>query len=445
MPYLYFPSLDVLTLVLQSQVLPGSIQVSPCIAIIAATKELFVQPSQQLTADGLAALEPFGVTVVEKVEQTTDLPYKTINASCWFQLLPLQKCQTDDHDLPKTIIFRTGSPEKFTALASEMLRLGNDRIGYRHVVIEPDESTTLMRVIEPPYYTLIDVLDASQVSRDGDALAYREQAPRVWVRMGYQHPLAGRIDPPVGHLLLVDPPHEFHFVKEAAFLDIYQALDVRLPQPTLAWQSAAAATSLPVPLALTGTGSTAAAELWVIRNNAMQQLEQLVARSDDELIERLAFAVVPNDVEPLVILRVRPSRAAPPILILDATAYCTTMRLPNLFVPVGMRIQPPLRRDAIAKLLASDNRTLTWLESAESTDTSRRFLSFQPQSIADAAFRPLGDWVEYVLDHHAAALETWTASHRFEFESFICQEDVREPTEPRLVRHPLMILLVLTK
>ena len=439
MPYLHFPSLDVLTLVLQSQTLPGSIQVSACTAIITASKELFVQSSQQLTADGLAALEPFGVKVVEKVEQT-DQPCETIKASCWFQLLPLQKCQTDDHDLPTTIIFRTGSPEKFTALASEMLRLGNDRIGYRHVAIGSDVSSTLLRVIEPPYYTLIDVLDASQVSQDRDAWAYREQAPRVWVRMGYQHPLAGRIDPPVGHLLLIDPPHEFHFVKEAAFLDIYQALDVRLPEPTLAWQAATVATRLPVPLTLTATGSMAAAELWVIRNNAMHQLEQLVARSDDELIERLAFAVVPNSVEPsavelnaiepLVILRVRPSRAAPPILVLDATAYCTTMRLPNLFVPVGMRIQPPLRRDAIGKLLAGDNRALTWLESAESTDTSRRFLSFQPQSIADAAFRPLRDWVEYVLDHHAAALDTWTASHRFEFESFVCKEDVPEPNEP---------------
>lgn len=431
MPYLYFPSLDVLKLVLQSQALPGSMQVSPCTAIITAKQDLFVENSQPLSADGLAALKAFGVNVVENVEPTTDQPCEIINASCWFQLLPLQKCQTDDHDLPKTIIFRTGSPEKFTALASEMLRLGNDRIGYRQVETETaEESYTLIRVIEPPYYTLIDVLDATQAGAGRDVAAYREQAPRVWVRMGYQHPLAGRIDPPVGCLLIVDPPHEFHFVEEAAFLDIYQTLDVRLPQPALAWQSAAVTTRLPVPLTLTATGSATAAELWVVRNNAMQQLEQLVARSDDELIERLAFAVVPNEAEPTVVLRVRPSRAAPPVLILDATAYCTTMRLPNLFVPVGMRIQPPLRRDAIAKLLASDNRVLTWLESAESTDPSRRFLPFQAQSIADAAFRPLGDWVEYVLDHHAKALDTWTASHRFEFGSFVCKEDVREPPEP---------------
>ncbi len=293
-----------------------------------------------------------------------------------------------------------------------------------------------MRVIEPPYYTLIDVLDAQQTnsvetnSLQTDAVAYREQAPRVWVRMGYQHPLAGRIDPPAGHFLMIDPPGEFHFVKEAAFLDIYQALDVRMPEPAQAWQPVDLATHLPVPLTLTSAGSSAAAELWVVQHNAMQQLEQLVTRSDDELLERLAFAVVNNGPEPVVLLRVRPSRAAPPILILDATAYCTTMRLPNLFVPVGMRLQPPLRRDAVAKLLASDNRMLTWLEPQSARDASSRFVPFQAHVVADAAFRPLGDWVEYVLDHHTEALDTWIASHRFEFESFVCREDLREEPPP---------------
>ena len=432
MPYLCFPSLEVLTLVLQSQALPGSVQVSPCMAFIMATGELFVQPSQQLTADVWTSLEQFGVKVVQTQDRFTCQPCETIKASCWFELLPLQKCHTADDDLPKTIIFRTASTEKFTTLASEMLRLGNDRIGYRHVASGSTEAAcTLIRVIEPPYYTLIDVLDETRAGTErSDATAYREQAPRVWVRMGYQHPLAGRIDPPAGHFLLIDPPHEFHLVTEAAFLDIYQALDVRMPPPAQAWQPAEVATSLIVPLTLTAAGTSAAAELWVIRRDAMQQLEQLVARSDDELLERLAFAVVSHDLEPVVILRVRPSRAAPPILILDATAYCTTLRLPNLFVPVGMRLQPPLRRDAIAKLLASDNRKLTWLELGEPRDNARRFLPFQAQSIPDAAFRPLGDWVEYVLDHHAEALDSWTASHRFEFESFVCRDDVREPTQP---------------
>ncbi len=111
------------------------------------------------------------------------------------------------------------------------------------------------------------------------------------------------------------------------------------------------------------------------------------ARSDDELLEQLAFAVVQTGTEPIVVLRARPSRAAPPILVLDADAYHTYLRLSNLFVPVGTRLQPPLRRDAIAKLLAADNRQLTWLELVEPRDVRRSDRAFRAQSIP---MRPFG-------------------------------------------------------
>ncbi len=89
-----------------------------------------------------------------------------------------------------------------------------------------------MRVIEPPYYTLVDVLDRTfSNGASSEVVAYREQAPRVWVQLGYDHPLAARIDPPAGHFLLAEPPHDFLFVKEAPFQDIYQALDLRMPEP----------------------------------------------------------------------------------------------------------------------------------------------------------------------------------------------------------------------
>lgn len=440
MPYLHFPSVDVLSLVLLSQAVPGSVQVNPCKAYRLPTGELVVELSQRLAKSVPLALEQFGVHVIKPSKKTLAEMPEPLEACCWQQLIPLQKCKTDDSSEIKTVLFVTKSGERFTGLASEMIRLGHDRISYRHADAESPgglfgkreqaETSIFVRVIEPPYYTLVDVLDRSSPPDANEVRAYREQAPRVWVRMGFEHPQAARIDPPAGHFLLIDPPHEFEFVQEAPFEDIYQALDLRMPSPTQALQPVKVSTSLRVPLALTSAASSNSAEMWVIRKDAMQQLEQLVVRSDDELLDRLAFAVVSNEAEPVVVVRVRPSRAAVPILILDATAYATYLRLPNLFVPVGMRLQPPLRRDAIAKLLASDNRLISWLEVAEPRDAARRFWPFQTQTIADAAFRPLRDWVEYVLDHHAQALDTWTAAHRFEFDAFVCKDDIREPTRP---------------
>ncbi len=444
MPYLHFPSYDVLNLVLLSQAVPAEVQLSACVGHVGAHGDLYVEPSQKLSHEVTDAIARFHVRLVEQLP--TDPTIKPpIVASCWQQLLPLQKRPIDDSIDAKTVLFRVSSSSKFTALAAEMMRLGNDRISYRHVgeLTGPARlfgrrptakiAYTLLRVNEPPYYTLVDVLDTESVSdADERAFAYREQAPRVWVRMGYEHPMATRINPPAGHFLLMDPPHDFHLVKEAAFHDIYQAMDVRMPESEQTWQPLELDTRLPIALTLTTSPSTSAvAEMWIVRSNAMQQLEQLVAHSGDELIDRLSFAVITKDSgQPTVVLRARPSRAAPPILILDAIAYCTTMRLPNLFLPVGTRLQPPLRRDAIAKLLASDNRLLTWLELDAARDPARRFWPFHTHTISDSAFRPLRDWVEYVLDHHATSLDTWVASHRFQFESFVCQTDRREPDRP---------------
>ncbi len=35
-----------------------------------------------------------------------------------------------------------------------------------------------------------------------------------------------------------------------------------------------------------------------------------------------------------------------------------------------------------------------------------------------------------MIDHHADALDTWTRSHRFEFEAFVCKDDLRESDKP---------------
>jgi hypothetical protein len=96
--------------------------------------------------------------------------------------------------------------------------------------------------------------------------------------------------------------------------------------------------------------------------------------------------------------------------------------LPNLFLPAGTRLHPPLRRDVVRKLLADDPAQVTWLAPGENG-------SFTPQSLPEDSFRPLWDWVDYVLDHDKEALQAWVQASRFDFEPFVCAED--EAPKPR--------------
>jgi len=55
---------------------------------------------------------------------------------------------------------------------------------------------------------------------------------------------------------------------------------------------------------------------------------------------------------------------------------------------------------------------------------------FVPESLPDAAFRPLDQWVDYVLDREHRPLRAWVESARFDFEPFACADDGREGGDP---------------
>ena len=106
-------------------------------------------------------------------------------------------------------------------------------------------------------------------------------------------------------------------------------------------------------------------------------LDALVRDSDDRLLQRLMFAVAKDPAgATTVILRTRPSKLAPPHLPLDnAVAFKPFWKLQNLFVPVGHRLHPTLRRDAVRKLLADDADTVV--------DAYREFLQLKREDSDD--------------------------------------------------------------
>ena len=60
-------------------------------------------------------------------------------------------------------------------------------------------------------------------------MAFVERAPRVWVEIGYTHPLAEQLKPPEGKLLLLRPPRVWTLLDEAPFRDVYDVLEFTLP------------------------------------------------------------------------------------------------------------------------------------------------------------------------------------------------------------------------
>lgn len=414
----HFPDLDSLRLAIASADVPPEISLAPAIGGVDEEGHVWLQPSVALPAKAKTALRKRGI---EAIKGNGDLQAEEIH--CWLQLLPAVREKAVLVPSPQTpVLFELPGGEQLSDLVGEMLRLGNDRQSFRWLTDEED-GRVLLRVVGPPYYSLLRALEPDDSAKA--PRAYVEKAPRVWMEFGYTHSLVGALKPAAGKVLLIRPPREWTFVPDAPFRDIYEILEFALPERKVSWQETETKSRLTVPLRLAASGSPGQAELWVLHERPLEQLDALVRDSEDSLIRQLAFAVVENEGHKIVVVRARPSKQGPPVLVLDGAGYRPFWKLPNLFVPCGRGLHPPLRRDAVRKLLAEDPEQVTWL----SPKGDNRFT---PQSVPETAFRPLADWVDYVLDRERQALQVWAGASTFEFELFVCKEDSsNRPPKPQ--------------
>src|SRR5262249_12466512 len=196
---------------------------------------------------------------------------------CWLQVLSVQRDPTPPPVGPQTaVLFELTDPEQLPVLVGEMLRLNNDRQSYRWLASEDDDSASvLLRVIGPPYYSLLRALDRNiELGASGArpaVRAYVERSPRLGIEVGCNHPLADKIGPPEGKMLLMRPARDWQFLDDAPFKDIYEILDFQLPGGKVDWQDAQMSNRLPVAMRLVPGDVREDAELWVLRNNPVEQ------------------------------------------------------------------------------------------------------------------------------------------------------------------------------
>jgi hypothetical protein len=410
-----FPSLSALELALSAGAIPATTAAQRVRATPATDGPIRVQPARALSRTVLKKIAPWGGV---EVSGEFDLSF---DARCWPQLLPLVRERAAGAQ--GVMLLALADAAALPILVGEMLRLGNDRQSYREL---PGSSlaAALLRVVDPPYYTLLRTLEENSGMR-----VFVERSPGVWIEWGYRHPLETRLKPAKGEILLLSGERDWQSLPDAPLTDAYDAVEFTLPpMAPAALVDRPPAQRIQVPLRLAKTTTcNEPAELWVLPGG-YSAVNELVHNADDRLLARLAFAVgePPGGGEATIVLRARPTREPPPVIELDAIAFRPYLKLPNLFAPCNSRLHPPLRRDAAARLLAGDQGRITWLHPGEGG-------AFRVESLPDDAFRPLSDWVEYVFDHDRQALDAWRASCQFDFAPFVVDE---ERTAPPLAAPP---------
>lgn len=407
-----FPSLDALRLALTSGVIPAEVAASPVQAEFPEDGRV-----RALTAADLGPKFAAGAAALGGTARRVKAPPGERAAYCWAQLLPTTRREPELTE--KTPVLLEMPAGKLAEVAGEIFRLGNDRQGFR-ILDDGSGRRALLRVIGPPYYSLLRALD-----REGDDAprAYLERGSRVWVEIGQSHPLADRITPPPDKLILIRSPRRWSLIEEGRFRDIYEATEFPVAEAPTSWEPAEPAAKIAVPLRVARGGTGDPAELWVLHEDPAEQIDELVRNADDHLIARLAFAIGESGGRTVGVIRARPSKQPPPVLVLRGLACRPYLRLPNFFLPIDARLHPPLRRDKVAELFAKEPDRVTWLVPGAGG-------SFTPESLPDRAFLPLAQWVDYVIDRDHEALQAWSESARFEFEGFVCRDGQSADPEP---------------
>ena len=278
-----------------------------------------------------------------------------------------------------------------------------------------------MKVIGPPYYTLLRAIDKT-TQKGANVTAYVERAPRVWVSSATTIRSRPRSARPRGRPCCSNRPRLDHG-RGRGIPGHLRGPRPKLPAAAVEWHESQLKGKLSVPLRLVAGNAADVPEMWVLTHDAVDQLDALVRDADERLMARLSFAVAEEADGTTIVWKTRPSKLSPPVLALDrALGFKPYWKLPNLFLPVGRRLMPTLRRDAVRKLLADDPAQVVWLMPGADG-------KFTPELLPDEAFRPLEDWVDYIIDHERDALRAWVQATQFDFESFVCKEDA--PDKPK--------------
>ena len=399
MPILLFADLDALRLALASGAVPAAIAAAPARAALDSLGRVWLQTETPLSRTITASLTRLGIPILGG---QADVELSPI--ACWLEMFaPVRAMDAAKTPAPALLLV---PGHRAAAIAAEVKRLSPEsEIELR---ISDSADDVMLRVKPCPTFTLLA----------GGNLSFLEQQPRIWVQAGFEHPLAQLIEPPAGQFALVQASGTWNWLPEEPFAAELREFD--LPEMAPGWLDADCRLALEMPLRLVEGRTGEPAELWLIREKPFEQLERFAREAGQALVERFRWAVIQAESSPIVLLWARQMKGKPPVAVVDGLGFRTYLKLPQLFVPCGYRLSPPLRRDVVRQLCGEAANDLTLLLPAAQGE-------FQTVRAPESAFEPLEGAVEFAIDGAGQALKHATPGKILEWDPFVVEEAAAKP------------------
>jgi len=387
-----FADKDALLVAIKSGLVPADVAAGA--ARVAQTDQMIVvEPDEAVPVGAMSKLRAAGVRDVA-------LPAKPRAVRCWAEAL--RPIVFEVAKLPSLVLFVTERVSQLLDVVAELVRLGSDRLD---LAISGDHG--VLRVIDPPTYTIVRALDRDHGLRVFAPDPAGQEA--VWTELGFHHPLADHLRTERGMLLLV-ARDGWTTIRDEGWMPLDAALELAVPERAPVTIPGSMPERRKIELRLS-SGRRDVTSLWVIREDAVGRIDKLLEYLPEEIVGRLMFAVTAEQ-PPVVILRARTGRHPAPDLSLVAEEYAPLHNMADVYAPTGAIIEPPLRRERLRSILGIDAREVMWLARVNTN-------KFRVERIVDDAFSSLGEWADYVLHASAPAMTPWVHSPIYEFAPYV--------------------------
>lgn len=277
-----FADSDALLVAIRSGLVPAEVAAGAC-RVARADQLIIVEPDQAVPAGPLSKLRAAGVREVA-------LPGEARAVRCWAEAL--QPTAFEAAKLPSLVLFVTERVSQLLEVAAELVRLGSDRL---ELAIAGDHG--VLRVVDPPTYTIVRALDRDHGLRVfAPDLAGQEA---IWTELGFHHPLAGQLRTERGRLLLV-ARDGWTTIRDEGWMPLDAALELAVPERAPALVPGSMPERRKIELRLS-SGRREVTSLWVIREDAVGRIDKLLEYLPEEVVGRLMFAVTAEQ-PPIVIV-----------------------------------------------------------------------------------------------------------------------------------------------
>lgn len=319
------------------------------------------------------------------------------------------------------------------ALLERLLLLGRDDVEVGELTGD-EHRFFCVRVPSPPLYSLMRARD----QRDEETTAYGAAGPGVFVEWGYAHPLATQTARVLARrrdrFVLIDAIGRWRFApQDWGARSVYDALEPKLPAARVDLVPTGGTPRFTIRMRL-APGPDHEPEVWLLDEERFFRLEHFVAEAGSEEVQRLRLSrLETGDGRPKYLVRERVQPGVPRLgtrisEIVGRAGFAKNTGTDNLYLPIGRRLLPTIRRDELRRMMGLDDAAIVIVD--EDSDGPK---IYRAAELDDAS---LSRWTDYVATDRRVELDRLLERTVFSFPPMDVERPEPSSAAPAAVAPP---------